>query len=145
VQASPAAVWEALLATFPGTRPSWAARIAARVWGADPAESNGLASHVIGAERPGLVVCEVVTSTTLAARGRHRFAVYQIVFSVAPQSASSSVLTVETFAAFPGTLGQLYRRLVVDLGPHAVVMRLALRYLRRRAEAQRSQGTGPRD
>ncbi len=110
-------------------------RIWALVWGADPAESNGLASHVIGAERPGLVVREVVPHATWAAAGRHHFAAYQIVFRIAPVGAGTSRLTAETYAIFPGLTGRLYQTVVIALGPHALVMRLTLWYLRRRAES----------
>jgi hypothetical protein len=116
--------------------------VCARLWGADPVESNGLGSHVIGAERPGFVVCQIVPGVTFAARGRHRFSAYQLVFSIEPRSATSSRVTAETFAEFPGVSGRLYRFLVVTLGPHTVVMRLALWYLRRRAESLRTTSPG---
>lgn len=143
MQASPVAVWEALLAAYPAPVASWPLRLWARVWDADPPDSNGLASHVLGAERPGLAVCEVVPTRTFAARGRHRFSRYQVVFTVEPLSASSSRLTAETFAVFPGTLGRLYRFVVIDLGPHTLVMRAALWYLRRRAESLRAATPTP--
>ena len=113
------------------------------MWAADPPDSNGLAPHVIGAERPGLVVCEVVPAHTFAARGRHRFSRYQVVFTIEPLSASSSRLTAETFAVFPGTLGRLYRLVIIDLGPHTLVMRAALWDLRRRAESRRTSASTP--
>lgn len=137
--ASPERVWQALLASCPGPRPSVLLRLWALVWGADPAESNGLASHVIGAERPGLVVREVVPPATWAAAGRHRFAAYQVVFRVAPTGVGSSRLTAETYATFPGLGGRLYRAAVISLGPHAFVMRLTLWYLRRQAELLRAR------
>ena len=132
--APPAVVWEALLAACPGPRDSALLRLWAVVWGADPADSNGLASHVIGAERPGLVVREVVPSATWAAAGRHRFAAYQVVFRIAPNGDGSSGLTAETYATFPGVAGRAYRLLVIALGPHALVMRSILWHLRRQAE-----------
>lgn len=127
-------VWEALLAACPGPRASALLRLWAVVWGADPADSNGLASHVIGAERPGLVVREVVPPATWAAAGRHRFAAYQVVFRIAAIGDGGSRLTVETYAAFPGLAGRIYHVLVIALGPHALVMRLILWHLRRQAE-----------
>ena len=138
VGASPDMVWEALRAACPGPRPSVLLRLWAVVWGADPAESNGLASHVIGAERPGLVVREVVPPATWAAAGRHRFAAYQVVFRIAPAGVGNSRLTAETYATFPGLAGRLYRAVVISLGPHALVMRLTLWYLRRQAELLRA-------
>lgn len=132
--APPAVVWEALLSACPGPRASAWLRLWAVVWGADPADSNGLASHVIGAERPGLVVREVVPSATWAAAGRHRFAAYQLVFRIAANGDGGSELTIETYAAFSGLAGRIYHGLVIGLGPHALVMRLTLWHLRRQAE-----------
>lgn len=127
-------MWEALLAACPGRRSSVLLRLWALVWGADPADSNGVGCHVIGAERPGLVVREVVPPATFAAAGRHRFATYQVVFRIAAFGDGGSRLTAETYAAFPGLAGRIYQVLVIALGFHALVMRLILWHLRRQAE-----------
>lgn len=139
VDAPPDAVWDALIAACPGPHDSSLLRLWAVVWGADPARSNGLGSHVIGAERPGLEVREVVPPATWSAAGSHRFACYQVVFRIEPTQAGCR-LSAETYATFPGAAGRAYRLLVIALGPHALVMKGVLAFLRRRAEGRLSNG-----
>ena len=134
VEASPRSVWDTVLDSMPGPYGSLALRVWAVVWGADPAEANGLAAHVLGAERPGLAVCEVVPPATYALAGRHRFARYQVVFRIDQRDVTRSRLTAETFADFPGTAGRLYRAVVIDSRAHALVVRATLQVLRLRAE-----------
>ncbi len=134
IEASPRAVWEALLAMSPAARSGLAMRVLARAWGADPAGSNGLASHVIGAERPGFAVCEVIPLHTYALAGRHRFARYQLVFRIDKLGAGRSRLTAETFATFPGRAGRLYRLFLMDAKLHALTLWSMVRHIRRRAE-----------
>ena len=142
IEAPAPVVWAALLGSVPGPRAGAGLRAWAFVWGADPADSNGLASHVIGAERPGFAVCEVVPPATYALAGRHRFARYQLVFRIGERGTGQSRLTAETFASFPGTGGRLYRTLLIDAKSHALVMWITLRLLRRRAEhAARLRGS----
>lgn len=134
IEAPPRMVWAALLASVPGARPGLLVRAWAVAWKADPAESNGLASHVLGAERPGFTVAEVVPPATYALAGRHRFARYQVVFRVAQRGGGQSRLTAETFASFPGSGGRLYRMLLITTKSHALTMWIIVRLLRRRAE-----------
>ncbi len=134
IEASPRVVWDTILAAVPGAGPSPVLRGWACVWGAEPSASNGLASHVLGAERPGFTVCEVVPPGTYALAGRHRFARYQVVFRIDKLEVGRSRLTAETFATFPGRAGRLYRMFVMDARLHALVMWSMVRRLRRRAE-----------
>ena len=144
IEASPRIVWEAVLASAPGARTGLARRILAIVVGANPAESNGLASHVIGAERPGFAVCEVVVPATYALGGQHRFSHYQLVFRIDQRGPGQSRLTAETFATFPGTAGRLYRMFLMNLKLHPLVMWSMVRRIRRRAEASaRREGAFP--
>lgn len=144
MDAPPAAVWNALLDACPRPHGAGVLKLWAVLWGADPPASNGLAAHVIGAERPGLVVREVVAPATWAVAGRHRFARYQVVFRIEPAGGTGSRLTIETYAAFRGRAGRLYRHATVGLGPHTFVVRGLLGYLRRRAESRHRSG-GARD
>jgi hypothetical protein len=135
IEAPPRVVWQAVLDTRPAARdPLWTQAWAA-LWRADPRRSNGLPPHVLGAERPGFAVCEVVPPVTYALAGEHRFARYQLVFRVGQRGAHQSRLTAETFASFPGTAGRLYRTLLIDTRVHALVMWIMVRVLRHRAEA----------
>lgn len=135
VRAPARVVWNALLDTMPGPRTPLPLRIWAALWKSDPGESNGLACHVIGAERVGFSVCEVVPLATYALAGQHRFARYQLVFRLHQLDAADCRLTAETFAAFPGMPGHVYQALLIDTRSHALVVRLLLRRVRRRAEA----------
>lgn len=134
VEASPRTVWDTVLDSMPGPYGSLLLRLWAMVWGADPAEANGLASHVLGAERPGLAVCEVVPPATYALTGRHRFARYQVVFRIDQRGATRSRLTAETFADFQGPAGRLYRAVVIGSRAHALAVRATLHLIRIRAE-----------
>jgi hypothetical protein len=134
VEAPPGIVWEALLVSGPAAGNGLGRRLWARVLGCDPRDSNGLAPHRIGAERPGFAVCESVAPATYALAGRHRFARYQLVFRISQRGGAGSRLTAETFASFPGIPGRLYRTIVIDAKPHALVMWITVRLLRRRAE-----------
>ena len=141
VGAPPRVVWDAVLASAPGAGAGIVRRALAVLLGADPAASNGLASHVLGAERPGFAVCEVVPPITYALAGRHRFAIYQLVFRIDKRGQGLSRLTAETFAIFPGPGGRLYRMFLMDAKLHALVMWFLVRRVRRRAEATvRRQG-----
>jgi hypothetical protein len=141
IDAPPRVVWDAVLASAPGARPRAWHGWWARAWGADPAASNGLASHVLGAERPGFAVSEVVAPVTYALAGQHRFARYQLVFRIDHRGAGQSRLTAETFATFPGRAGRLYRMVLMDARLHALVMWSMLRVIRRRAEAAHRDGS----
>ncbi|WP_291986555.1 DUF2867 domain-containing protein [Luteitalea sp.] len=141
IEAPPRVVWDAVLAFAPGATPSIWLRAFAWLWRARPAASNGLASHVLGAERPGFAVSMVVPPATYALAGRHRFARYQLVFRIGQRGPGQSRLTAETYATFPGTAGRLYRMLLVDARLHGLVMWAMVRLVRRRAEADaRRQG-----
>lgn len=141
IEAPPRVVWETLLASVPGARPGLLLRAWAVVWAANPAESNGLSTHVLGAERPGLAVAEVVVPVTYALAGQHRFARYQLVFRLTQLGGGHTRLTAETFASFPGAAGRLYRTLLVTAKAHALTMWVVVRVLRQRAErAARRQG-----
>ena len=141
IAAPPRVVWDTVLATAPGTRGGPIRRAVAVLLNADPADSNGLASHALGAERPGFAVCEVVAPVTYALAGQHRFATYQLVFRIDQRGPGSSRLTAETFAAFPGSGGRLYRMFLMDAKLHAFVMWVMVRRIRRRAErATRREG-----
>jgi len=135
IEAPPRAVWNAVLAFGPGAPPSLAHRAFARIWRTDPAGSNGLASHVLGAEAPGFAVCQSVPPATYALAGRHRFARYQLVFRIDQLEPGRSRLTAETFAIFPGPAGRLYRMFLMDAKLHGLVMWSMVRRVRRRAEA----------
>ena len=144
VEAPARVVWEAVLHGGPRSRDALWTQAFAAVWRTEPRASNGLPPHVIGAERPGFSVSEVVPPATYALAGAHRFARYQLVYRIEQRGGYRSRLTAETFASFPGTGGRLYRTLLIDARLHALVMWTMVRLLRRRAEAlARREGPTP--
>ncbi len=140
MDAPPAVVWDTLMAACPGPRASGPLRLMGALLGVEPAAANGLASHVIGAERPGLIVREVVRPATWAAAGRHRFARYQVVFRIEPSASGGSRLSLETYASFPGRAGAAWQRMVMASGVYGAAVRALLARLRRRAERRLSPG-----
>jgi hypothetical protein len=81
--------------------------------------------RVARAEQPSLIVLA----------GEHRFARYSLTLRVEPVgSGSSSRLTAETRASFPGARGRAYRRIVIGTGGHVIVVMRMLMAVRRRVE-----------
>ena len=137
-------VWEALLSSMPSPRTRWLLRGWAALWRAEPCDSNGLAAHVLGAERAGFEVCEVVRQTTYALAGRHRFARYQLVFTLGRVGVANTRLGAETFAEFPGSAGRVYETMLIRTGAHAATVRYLLWRVRQRAETAARHHSGRR-
>ncbi len=94
-------------------------RAGARMAGAEPSPpSVVMGFRVERAERPALI----------ALAGEHRFARYSLTLHVAPTGASGSTsrLSAETRAVFPGTAGHAYRAAVIGTGAHRLVVRRLL-------------------
>lgn len=72
----------------------------------------------------------------LALKGRHPFAAYRLVFELEPER-DDVRLRAQTWAAFPGLRGRIYRALVIGTGGHRIVVR---RMLKRTAAAVPSRG-----
>jgi hypothetical protein len=96
-----------------------------RAGGAGPsAPSVIMGFRVEQAERPGLI----------ALAGEHRFARYSLTLRVTPSgSGSTSRLSAETRAAFPGVAGWTYRTAVIGTGAHRLVVSRLLHRIRRLA------------
>lgn len=95
----------------------------ARVLGATPAERSGdWDGDLDGATLPGFAVVDARRPERLELHGRHCFAVYTLVFLVDAES-----VRAQTYAAFPGFKGRVYRALVISSGAHRVVTRRLLR------------------
>ena len=94
-----------------------------RVLGAAPAERSGdWDGDLAGATLPGFAVADAERPQRLELRGRHRFASYALVFLIEPGR-----VRAQTYAAFPGLKGRVYRALVIGSGGHGVVTRRLLR------------------
>ncbi|HZV72387.1 MAG TPA: hypothetical protein VFF79_01610 [Conexibacter sp.] len=100
----------------------------ARALGCDPAHGSLQFDGSPGQTLPGFRVAEAERGRRLALRGRHRFSHYQLTFLL-----DDGRLRAQTHAAFPGSLGRLYRAAVVGSGGHRIVTRRLLRQVARRA------------
>jgi hypothetical protein len=74
----------------------------------------------------GFVLDDATPSERFALRGRHWFASYRLVFILTELPDGSTRLAAQTWAAFPGVKGRLYRALVIGSGGHRVVCRRML-------------------
>lgn len=91
-------------------------------------------TRLLGTEpRAGFEVSESVRPRTLALSGRHRFSDYRLVFQLIDTTDGATQLHAETFAAFPGVRGQVYRALVIGTRAHVVATNHILRSVRRRS------------
>jgi hypothetical protein len=61
--------------------------------------------------------------------GRHPFSRYALVFLIDAREGGGCRARAQTWAAFPGPQGRLYRALVIGSGMHAVLVRRMLRRL----------------
>jgi hypothetical protein len=113
--------WQALLATVTAAFSGRPARTYARL---------------IGSQDPGGFRVERSTQgSELVLAGRHLFSTYTLTFRLDPATPTSTNLTAESRAAFPGPHGRAYRLLVVSTGLHVRSVHRLLASVRRRAEA----------
>ncbi|GGN80748.1 hypothetical protein GCM10011579_066610 [Streptomyces albiflavescens] len=83
---------------------------------------------------PGFRVVAAVPGRELVLKGSHRFSSYALIFRLDEVGPARSRLRAETRATFPGLASDLYRRLVIGTGGHAVGMRRLLSAIRRLSE-----------
>ncbi|AKS30692.1 hypothetical protein [Mycolicibacterium goodii] len=102
VDADTAATWTAVLATLCG----------------DPSDPCAPVGFGIGDFRPG---------ERLSLRGRHPFAAYEWVFILDALGPHRTRVRSQTWAAFPGLHGRIYRAFVIGSGGHRVVVRWTLK------------------
>lgn len=74
----------------------------------------------------GFVLEEAAEPQRFALKGRHWFATYRLVFELGDLSNGATRLAAQTWAAFPGFKGRVYRALVIGSGGHRVVVRRML-------------------
>ena len=74
----------------------------------------------------GFVLDEATPPARFAIKGRHWFATYRLVFILTELPDGSTRLAAQTWAAFPGLKGRIYRALVIGSGGHRVVCRKML-------------------
>jgi hypothetical protein len=134
IDASPDAVWEALLKALPAAFGSRLSSRTARMLGCVECKIEGEPGR-IGSTLPGFVVARAIPPATLALEGEHRYSRYALVFRIDRLPSGGSRLRAETRAEFPGARGRAYRALVIGTRGHVLVVRRLLRAVRRRAES----------
>jgi hypothetical protein len=98
-------------------------------------EGNPLAL-ILGTEpRAGFEVSGSVPGESLDLVGRHRFSTYLLRFELADAPSGTTQLRAQTYAAFPGVGGRVYRALVISMRTHEVATNHVLRSVRRRIAA----------
>lgn len=75
----------------------------------------------------GFVLAEAMAPRRLALKGRHPFAVYRWIFELDVEGPQRTRVRSQTWAAFPGLHGKIYRALVIGSGAHRVVVRWTLK------------------
>ncbi|UVO13688.1 hypothetical protein NM962_06235 [Mycobacterium sp. SVM_VP21] len=75
----------------------------------------------------GFALDEASQPRRFVLKGRHPFAVYRWVFELDDLGPRRTRVRSQTWAAFPGLHGKVYRALVIGSGGHRVVVRLMLR------------------
>jgi hypothetical protein len=105
----------------------------------DVAEGSRLARVLRTEPRAGFEMVESKVPERLVLGGRHRFSRYVLAFELANATGGATQLRAQTYAAFPGVSGQLYRTLVIGTGAHTIATRHVLRSIRR-LSVQRASG-----
>ncbi|WP_448809738.1 hypothetical protein [Agromyces bauzanensis] len=92
---------------------------------------------------PGFHVVMVDRPRELALAGRHRYSDYALVFRLDELAPKRCRLRAETRALFPGTMGAVYRALLMGPGLHVLATRRMLRTVRRDAERAAARAAAP--
>lgn len=86
----------------------------------------------LGDSVPGFAAVGIEPWHSLALRGRHRFAEYELRFELEPSSARQTLLRAKTSADFHGPKGTVYRALVIGTGGHRLAVGRILDRISRR-------------
>ena len=98
----------------------------ARIVGSADCAASGPRPLAEGSTMPGFRVAAAVPGSELVLEGQHRFSSYRLPFRVEQVDAGRSRVQAESWAAFPGLAGTLYRTLVVGTrGPARATWRSA--------------------
>jgi hypothetical protein len=81
----------------------------------------------------GIVLDEAAPQQRFALKGRHWFATYRLRFVLTDVSHTTAQprtrVVAETWAAFPGVKGRLYRAMVIGTYGHRIVVRRMLKHI----------------
>jgi hypothetical protein len=104
-------------------------------WGLEQsARSGDWSSPAVGDTVLGFAVAEVDPPRVLTLRGRHRFSRYELRFMLKSARLDRVELHARSSAAFPGSLGRVYRTLVIGSRGHVLAVRWILGQIAGRAE-----------
>ncbi len=95
---------------------TWAAVL--RTLCSDPADPRAPIGFAIG---------ECTPRERLTLKGRHPFSIYEWVFGLDALGPHRTQVRSQTWAAFPGIHGKIYRALVIGSGGHQLAVRYALK------------------
>jgi hypothetical protein len=135
IAATPERVWDVLVRALRTDFGMPVPSPLARAWGLEPRGVRGAWDGAIQPEDSltGFTVAEALPPRRLELRGRHRFSNYALIFELDATSAESCRLSAQTWAAFPGRSGRVYRAIVIGSGGHRLLLRRLLRRIARRA------------
>jgi hypothetical protein len=134
IEATPDAVWDALLRVIEGSFASGASTTGARLLGCDDTVASGPRPLADGSVLPGFHVETAQRPQELAIAGGHRFSDYALIFRLDQQDGNRTMLRAETRATFPGLKGGAYRAMVIGTRIHVLVTRRILSAAKRSAE-----------
>lgn len=75
----------------------------------------------------GFAIGECAPRHRLVLKGRHPFSIYRWIFELEELGPHRTRVRSQTWAAFPGVHGKIYRALVISSGAHVVVVRRVLK------------------
>ncbi|WP_441961006.1 hypothetical protein [Mycolicibacterium houstonense] len=75
----------------------------------------------------GFAIGECIPRKRLILKGRHPFSIYEWVFELDHLGPHRTRVRSQTWAAFPGIHGKVYRALVISSGIHVIAVRQALK------------------
>jgi hypothetical protein len=137
LDATPAAVWPALLRTVEKMTAGRAAPRYARMVGCADTEAGGPRPLEVGSTVPGFHVARLTPQRLLVLRGAHHFSDYELAFRLEPLGGVRTRLVAETRAVFPGVKGRAYRALVIGTRMHVLIVRRVQHGVARRIERTR--------
>ncbi|MFI6015234.1 hypothetical protein ACIBAG_41780 [Streptomyces sp. NPDC051243] len=133
VAADPDAVWRAVAEMVDRSVRNRPTAFVARLLGCADRTASGPRPPAEGSTVPGFHVVSAVPGRELALAGSHRFSTYALIFRLEEAGGGHTRVRAETWAAFPGPAGTLYRLLVIGTRGNAVVVRRMLTTVRKRA------------
>jgi len=134
VDADSTTTWQAVLAVAERMASGRTSERFARAVGCEDTKPSGPRPLGEGSAIVGFHVATAEPERELALAGRHRFSNYALVFRLERLDAQRTRVAAETWAAFPGGRGRIYRTLVIGTRGHVLAVRRMLRAIEARAE-----------